>query len=580
MLDHVVIPVTGMTCAACQSRVQRTLCRVPGVADATVNLLLGNASVAFDPQATSVQDLVDAVRSTGYGAELPVTAPNAIEEQAALDASQETELAQLRRKAVASAAIGLVAMALPMSVMTTWVVYALLAATVLVMGWAGRSFYVRAWTAFRHHAADMNTLVAVGTGAAFVYSLIATIAPGLFTQHGVAPDVYYEAVIVIVALVLTGRAFEARAARRTSAALRALATLQPKTARVVRDDEARDDDAREDDVPIDAVTRGDIVLVRPGERIPVDGDIVSGRSAVDESMITGESLPVDKRPGDRVIGGTINTAGAFRYRATTLGADSVLARILKLMREAQASRAPMQQLADRVSGVFVPIVISLAIGTFCAWFVSLHVMGAAPGTAVVRAFAVGVAVMIIACPCAMGLAVPTAVMVATGKGAELGVLIKGGEALQRSAAIDTIVLDKTGTITEGRPSVTDVVVAPGALLDDDELTQLVASIERSSEHAVADAVVRFAEGRVALRPVTDFESSPGRGVRGDVGGISVIAGNESFLAENGIDVAAMRGVAHRLAESAKTPVYVGVGGTLAGLVAVADPIKPTSRRAI
>src|SRR5215467_13468692 len=578
MLDHVVIPVTGMTCAACQSRVQRTLCRVPGVVDATVNLLLGNASVDFDPQATSVQDLVDAVRSTGYGAELPVTAPNAIEEQAALDASQETELAQLRRKAVVSAAIGLVAMALPMSVMTTWVVYALLAATVLVMGWAGRSFYVRAWTAFRHHAADMNTLVAVGTGAAFLYSLIATIAPGLFTQHGVAPDVYYEAVIVIVALVLTGRAFEARATRRTSAALRALATLQPKTARVIRDD-ARDN-AREDDVPIAAVTRGDVVLVRPGERIPVDGDIVSGRSAVDESMITGESLPVEKRPGDRVIGGTINTAGAFRYRATTLGADSVFARILKLMREAQASRAPMQQLADRVSGVFVPIVISLAIGTFCAWFVSLHVMGAAPGTAVVRAFAVGVAVMIIACPCAMGLAVPTAVMVATGKGAELGVLIKGGEALQRAGDVDTVVLDKTGTITEGRPSVTDVVVAPGALFDGDALLALVASIERSSEHAVADAVVRFAQGRVALRTVTEFESSPGRGVRGDVSGVMVIAGTESFLAESGIDVAPMRDVADRLAESAKTPVYVGVGGTLAGLVAVADPIKPTSRRAI
>jgi Cu+-exporting ATPase len=408
-----------------------------------------------------------------------------------------------------------------------------------------------------------------------MYSLIATIAPGLFTRHGVAADVYYEAVIVIVALVLTGRAFEARATRRTSAALRALATLQPRTARIVRDD-----DAREDDVPIDAVTRGDIVLVRPGERIPVDGDIVSGRSAVDESMITGESLPVEKGPGHRVIGGTINTAGAFRYRATTLGADSVLARIVNLMREAQASRAPMQQLADRVSGVFVPIVISLAIVTFCAWFVSLHVMGAAPGTAMVRAFAVGVAVMIIACPCAMGLAVPTAVMVATGKGAELGVLIKGGEALHRAGDVDIVVLDKTGTITEGRPSVTDIVVRPGALLDGDELLALVASIERSSEHAVADAVVRFAQGRVALRRVTEFEASPGRGVSGNVSGTTVIAGNESFLAENGVDVAPMQGVAHRLAELAKTPVYVGVGGTLAGLIAVADPIKPTSRRAI
>jgi Cu+-exporting ATPase len=575
VLDQVVIPVTGMTCAACQSRVQRTLRGVPGVADATVNLLLDNASVSFDPRTTSVEDLVEAVRSTGYGAELPVSAASAIEEQAALDASQEMEFIDLRRKAVASALVGIVAMVLPMWLIATWVVYALLGATVVVMGWAGRSFYVRAWKAFRHHAADMNTLVALGTGAAFIYSLIATIAPELFTRRGVAPDVYYEAVIVIIALVLTGRAFEARATRRTSAALRALVTLQPKTARIVRDDEAR-----EDDVPIDAVQRGDVVLVRPGERVPVDGEIVSGRSAVDESMITGESLPVEKGPGDRVIGGTINTAGGFRYRATTLGADSVLARIVKLMREAQGSRAPMQQLADRVSGVFVPVVISLAIVTFCAWFVTLHVTGAAAGAATVRAFAAGVAVMIIACPCAMGLAVPTAVMVATGKGAELGVLIKGGEALQRAGDVDTVVLDKTGTITEGRPSVTEVVVAPGAHFDGDELIALVASVERHSEHAVADAVVRFAGGRVRLRPVAEFESLPGRGVRGDVGGKVVIAGNESFLAEQSVDVAPMREVADRLAESAKTPLFVGVDGLLAGVIGVADPIKPTSRGAI
>jgi Cu+-exporting ATPase len=613
VLDHVVIPVTGMTCAACQSRVQRTLARIPGVADASVNLLLGNAAVSFDPDVTDVDHLVEAVRDTGYGAERPATTRTAIEEQEALDESQETEFVELRRKAIVSAAIGAIAMIVSMPLMTAgtgiahteadpfmrwvmhavtpslraiapwlyaipfaWLTYALLAATIVVMAWAGRSFYQRAWAAFRHHAADMNTLVAVGTGAAFVYSLVATVAPGLFTGHGLAPNVYYEAVIIIVALVLTGHAFEARAKRRTSAALRSLAKLQPKTARVLRGD-----GAHELDLPVDAVQHGDIVVVRPGERIPVDGDVVSGKGAVDESMVTGEWLPVEKESGARVIGGTLNTTGAFRYRATTLGADSVLAQIVKLMREAQGSRAPMQQLADRVSGVFVPVVISLAIATFVAWFVSMHVVGASAGAATVRAFAAGVAVMIIACPCAMGLAVPTAVMVATGKGAELGVLIKGGQALQRAGDVDTVVLDKTGTITEGRPSVTDVLVAPGAAIDHDALVSAVASIERSSEHAVADAIVRYASEReIATRPVTHFESHAGGGVRGDIDGHALIAGNESFVSAQGIDVAGLRSEAHRLAELAKTPVYVAMDGRLAGLIAVADPIKLTSRLAI
>jgi P-type Cu+ transporter len=448
----------------------------------------------------------------------------------------------------------------------------LLVATLVVMAWAGRSFYQRAWIAFRHHAADMNTLVAVGTGAAFVYSVIATVAPGLFTTRGVAPDVYYEAVIIIIALVLTGRVFEARAKRRTSSALHALAKLQPKTARLGRGDE-------DVDVPIDDVRAGDVVLVRPGERIPVDGDIITGRSAIDESMVTGESLPVERGPGDRVIGGTLNTAGAFRYRATTLGADSVLARIVQLMRDAQASRAPMQQLADQVSAVFVPVVISLAITTFVVWFVSVHASGAPAGAATVRAFATGVAVLIIACPCAMGLAVPTAVMVSTGKGAELGVLIKGGRALQRAGDVDTVVLDKTGTITEGRPSVTDVSLAPG--VDHDALIAAVASVERSSEHALADAIVRYATERgVAMTAAERFESSPGGGVRGSVNGRAVTVGNESFVTGRGIRVDTMRADAERLAESGQTPVFVAIDDRLAAVVAIADPIKPTSRAAI
>jgi len=297
--------------------------------------------------------------------------------------------------------------------------YTLLALTLLVMGWAGRHFYVRAWSAFRHHSADMNTLIAIGTGAAFLYSVLATVVPEFFLSRGVPPDLYYEAVIMIIALILTGNALEARAKRQTSAALRGLVALQPRTARVVRD-------SAEEDILVEDVQSKDIVIVRPGERIPVDGELISGMSAVDESMLTGESLPVEKHPGDRLIGGTINRTGAFRYRATTLGSDSVLAHIVKLMRDAQGSRAPIQKLADQVSGIFVPIVLSLAIATFVIWFVT------ADQAPAMRAFAAAVAVLIIACPCAMGLAVPTALMVATGKGAELGILIKGGEALQRA----------------------------------------------------------------------------------------------------------------------------------------------------
>jgi Cu+-exporting ATPase len=448
--------------------------------------------------------------------------------------------------------------------------------TIAVMGWAGRHFYTRAWSAFRHHSADMNTLIAVGTGAAFLYSLIATVAPGFFIARGVAPDVYYEAVIIIIALILTGNAFEARAKRATSAALRALASLQPPTARVVRGEGAA---AQEIDVPVADVRRDDVVLVRPGERLPTDGEVVSGESAVDESMLTGESAPVAKKAGDRVIGGTINRTGGLRYRATTLGADSVLAQIVRLMRDAQGSRAPIQNLADRISGVFVPVVVSIAITTFVVWFVAADLAGVtAP---VVRAFAAAVAVLIIACPCAMGLAVPTAVMVATGRGASAGVLIKGGEALQRAGAIDTVVLDKTGTVTEGGPTVTDVVRVANTSRTDDELLALVASLESSSEHPLADAIVRHARDRgLVLTPAEHFQSVTGRGAVARVAGHEVLAGNESLLAERSIDVSPLRDEAVRLAEQARTPVFVAIDGALAGLLAIADPIKATSRDAI
>jgi len=445
--------------------------------------------------------------------------------------------------------------------------FALLAMTAAIMMWSGRTFYARAWTAFRHHAADMNTLIAVGTGAAFLFSLAATVAPSFFVTRGVAADTYYEAVIFIIALVLVGNALETRAKRQTAAALRGLANLQPQTARLERD-------SGDVDVPIEDVRQGDVVSVRPGERLPVDGEIVAGSSAVDESMLTGESHPVVKAVGDRVIGGTINATGAFRYRATTLGADSVLARIVRLMREAQGTRAPVQRLADRVSAVFVPIVISLAIATFAIWYVAVDTAPA------VRAFAAAVAVLVIACPCAMGLAVPTAVMVATGKGAELGVLIKGGEALQRAGSLDTVVLDKTGTVTEGRPTVTDVVSYDPDRTDV-ELLELAAAVERRSEHPLAAAIVTSADGSGStLGAAESFESYPGRGVTGVANGIAVAAGNPRLMAEWAVDTSAASADVVRLAAESKTIVLVAADGRLAGLIAIADPIKAGSRDAV
>lgn len=608
------IPVTGMTCAACQASVQKALQRQPGVADATVNLMLGNATVTYDPSATTPTALVTAIQETGYGAELPSTERSAFEEQEARDRATAEEFHDLKRKAIVSGIIGAVAMVVSMPLMSRlagehghdgmsgvtdpfmrwamvvldpvlqralpWlytipagaITWTLLLATLGVMGWAGRHFYTRAWSSFRHHAADMNTLIAVGTGAAFLYSVIATVAPEFFRARGVAPDVYYEAVIIIIALILTGNAFEARAKRNTATALRALVQLQPRTARVLRN-------LVERDIPVEDVTADDIVVVRPGERIPVDGVVVKGESAVDESMLTGESLPVAKRTGDRVIGGTVNRTGSFRLQATTLGADSVLAQIVKLMRDAQGSRAPIQRLADRISGVFVPVVISIAIATFATWFV---LADTAPA---VRAFAAAVAVLIIACPCAMGLAVPTAVMVSTGKGAELGVLIKGGEALQRAGDIRTVVLDKTGTVTEGKPTVTDVVRAPaptaGTDASDDALLRLVASLEKSSEHPLADAIVQHAKARgLALADAEAFESVTGRGAIGVVDGSALAIGNAALMADYAVDVAPLAAAAERLAGEGKTPMYVAVDGALGGVIAVADPIKVTSREAI
>jgi Cu+-exporting ATPase len=605
-IERVNIPVTGMTCAACQSFIQRTLAGEAGVQDATVNLMLHNATVVFDPRVISPSGLVEKIRSTGYGAELPVANESVLAAQEKNDEDQLREYRQLRWKAWISVLAGVVAMVASMPLMSmssvgglqrmkdpfmSWsmrvldpalrriapwlysvsdksIRWFLFVLSVFIIGWAGRRFYVKAWSALLHKTADMNTLVALGTGTAFLYSAASTMAPGFFLAHGIAPDVYYEAGILIIGLVLIGNTLESRAKGQTALALRKLVQLQPKTARVLRE-------GLEHDVPLEAIQHGDIILVRPGERIPTDGDVISGKSSVDESMLTGESLPVEKEAQDRVMGGTLNQRGSFQYRATMLGAESTLAQIVRLLRDAQGSRAPIQHLADRISAIFVPSVLGLAIVTFGAWRFFAH------GAGTMQAFAAAVTVLVIACPCAMGLAVPTAVMVATGRGAAFGLLIKGGEALQRLEKVDTVVLDKTGTITAGRPEVTEVLLNPSGSFSQDRVLCVAAALERSSEHPLGEAVVRQAtqNGLMLSRP-EEFESLTGQGVVGIVEGHAALIGNVKLMQGYSVSVSPLTRAAEQAAEQGRTPLWVAVDGELAGMIVVADTVKPTSIAAI
>jgi len=559
--ERISFPVTGMTCAACQARVQRALQSEPGVTDATVNLVTASAAVTYDPASVTPQRLIDAVRATGYEAALPVG-----DDVVASGAEAEVERARgLTVKAIISVLAGVFAMSLTMAAMGSQTVnYTLLGLTALIIAWAGRGIYHAAWKALRHKSADMNVLVMLGTGAAFIYSTVATVAPGVFARNGIAPAVYYEAVIFIIGLVLAGRAIEARTRVTTTGALRRLATLLPNTARVMRG-------VTWQDIPLSDVKRGDVVLVRPGERIPVDGKISDGGSDIDESMLTGEPLPVAKSAGDFVVGGTVNTTGAFQYTATSVGSDSVLARIAKLMRDAQLSRAPVQQLADRVSGVFVPTVLAIALLTFVVWLVITGVSG------LPHAIVAAVSVLIIACPCAMGLAVPTAVMVATGRGAELGLLIKGGEILQRAGDIDVVVFDKTGTITEGRPQVSRLVAA--ADRSEAQLLELAAALESHSEHPLGAAIVKKA-GELGVRHprVENFRSLTGSGVTGAINGKPAAVGNAELMRELGVDLStAARG---SVAASGESELFVAEDGKLAGSIIVSDVVRSSSRAAI
>jgi Cu+-exporting ATPase len=557
------IPVSGMTCAGCSARIQQKLEETPGVSTANVNLMTGSATVSYDPASVTPEGLVGLIRETGYGAELPAPESSVEGLIVAQEQARNEEIRDLRRKL----AVSLVSAILVTVLGKQHAV--LLGLTLPVVGWAGRHFYTRAWIAFRHHTADMNTLIAVGTGAAFLYSLAVTLAGGWLARHGIEPHVYYEAVVWIITLILLGNLLEARAKSRTSGAIRRLIGLRPTTATIVRDEV-------ELAIPIAQLRPGDLVVVRPGERIPADGVVSEGNSYVDESMLTGEPVPVAKGPGDVVIAGTFNRNGALRFRVQRVGQDTLLAQIVRMVQQAQGSKAPIQRLADRISAVFVPVVLSIAMATFIIWF------DVGPAPAYLHALVAAVTVLIIACPCAMGLAVPTAVMVSTGRGAELGILIKGGEVLERSQRIDTVLFDKTGTLTEGRPAVQSIQpVAPTTRYDERLLLQLAASVEHLSEHPLGEAVVSEANRRgLELGEVTDFESRTGQGVVGTVEGKRIAAGNPTLMQSLGIELGPAPSDPDRLGAGAHTIVYLAVDGKLAGLIVVADPIKPTSAEAI
>ena len=577
------LPIEGMTCASCVRRVERSLAKVDGVEQASVNLATERATVSFRPEIVGPDALRQAVEKAGYkvGVDAAVEAPAAVAapsgtlpaaDVAAPDERslrRDAEIADLKRKSLTSLAIGVVMMLLmylplPIGMMT--LAPMLLIAASVVQFWAGGVFYRATWAALRHGAANMNTLVAVGTSVAYGYSAFVTLWPSAAANWSLPYDLYYESAVIVIALILMGRWLEARAKRTTGEAIRALMGLQARTARVIRD-------GQEIDVPLEQVVAGDRVRVRPGEKVPVDGTIIEGRSTLDESMLTGESLPVEKGLGDAVIGATINTAGGFVFQATRVGADTTLAQIVRLVEEAQGSKAPMQRLADTISGYFVPAVLGIALLTFLGWFF----FGPDPSTTI--AVTTAIAVLVIACPCALGLAAPTAIMVGTGKAAENGVLIRGGEALEQARRIDTIVLDKTGTLTLGRPTVTGIEPSQGWSADD--LLRLAAAVEVGSEHPLGEAIFVAARSReIVLPAATGFASVTGQGVRATVDGRAVAVGNRRLLADLGIDTRYLDEKVRALAETGATPMHVAVDGLHAGIIAVADTIRPESTEAV
>ena len=587
-LETVSFPVEGMTCAACVNRITRFLDHVDGVEAASVNLATETATVRFDPGRADIAGLGAAVEAAGYEARTDRATGDAREaaiedvaaERAERDVTTARNLASLRRRLIVSTALTIpLLLGLARMTVAPWLPAFLsdplvqLALATPVQLWAAQPFYAGAWRAFRHGVADMNTLVVVGTSAAYLYSLATILFPDFFRAAGLGAGeeelpLYFDTAAAIVTLILAGRYLEARARSSTSDAMRRLIGLAPRTARVLRDNQ-------ELEVPIASVAVGDVVRVRPGEKIAVDGVVVDGRSAVDESMVTGESIPVARAAGDEVVGATVNTTGTLNVRATRVGRDTVLAQIIRLVSEAQGSRAPIQRLADAVTGVFVPVVIGLAALTFVVWLV------AGPEPAFNLALLNTVAVLIIACPCALGLATPTSIMVGTGKAAEAGILFRNAEALERLGGVQTVVLDKTGTLTEGRPRVTDVVRVAGAP-DEDRLLALAAAAELGSEHALGDALVRYVrdERGLGLPPAEGFEASPGDGICANVDGATVRIGRAEFLDAAGIDPRPLVEAAESIAAQGRSPVLVAIDGRAVAVVGIADTLRPGSADAV
>lgn len=566
--------VTGMTCASCVASVESALTSMKGVEAADVNLATERASVRYDPAQVDVPSLVRAVERAGYGA-LPISED---ERERATEEERERELrlAQLRtlrRRLVVSLVLAAATMALSMGDLVwhqlheqLWRPYALFLLATPVQLWGAAPFYRIAWSAARHRTTNMNTLIVVGTTAAYGFSVFSTFFPDVLIDAGLGQPLYYETATAIVALVLLGRYLEARARARTGDAIRSLLALGAKTARVRRPGGA------EEEIPIDQLAVGDVVIVRPGETIATDGVILAGRSSIDESMMTGESVPVEKGPGDEVAGGTLNGTGTFRFRATKIGKDTLLAQIVRMVEEAQASKAPIQRLVDQVAAVFVPVVFGIATATFLVWLV----FGPAPSlTLAITAF---IAVLIIACPCALGLATPTAIMVGTGRGASRGLLIRHAQALEQAQAVRVVAFDKTGTLTVGRPRVTDFLGC--ADFGDDEVLRLAASAERVSEHPLAAAVVEAAQERgLALAEPTSFEYTPGAGIHATVEGHDVRVGNLAFVADHGWQDAP-RQVLERHADAGKTPLLITIDGKPGAILALADVPKAAAAEAV
>lgn len=608
------IKVEGIRCASCVDKIERSLIKQPGVLGASVNVLSGEAHIEYVPAQTNMENMKNAIQSTGYKVkgdhkhehhhehhqqhdhskhshhehhdhhnhhyeERQQTNHHSQHDQT-FSQQEETgkEYKKLMLKFIISAFVSIPVIifsypdlfgfgeAMPMGSDTRRYVWLGLGVISLpIMLWGGSQFFTGAWSAFKHRSADMNTLIAIGIAAAWLYSTVAVLFPGIFPEAKLA-EVFYDVTTVVVALVVLGLALELRAKGQASDAIKKLMGLQAKTARVFRD-------GKEQDIPVEEVEIGDVVLVRPGEKVPVDGELIEGSSSVDESMITGEPIPIEKQVGDKVIGATINKTGSFKFKATNVGKDTMLSQIIRMVQDAQGTKAPIQRVVDKVSGYFVPIVMILAIAAFVIWY------NFGPQPSLIYGLIVFVTTLIIACPCALGLATPTSLMVGVGKGAENGILIKGGEALETAHRLDAIVLDKTGTITKGKPSLTDVISTNG--FNEDEVLRMAASVEKGSEHPLGEAILLGAKEKgLTLSDPTNFSAIPGHGVEATIEGRVILLGNKKLMNVRKIEIGTLEEQALQLSDKGKTPMYIAIDQKMAGIIAVADTVKEDSKEAI